>query len=319
MRSAFLRTLTELAEQDDRINLIVGDLGFGVVERFAERFPRRFVNAGVAEQNMTGIAAGMARCGKIVFIYSIGNFPTLRCLEQIRNDVCYHDADVKIVSVGGGFAYGALGASHHATEDVAIMRALPRMTVIAPGDPVEAKYATRALVDCEGPAYLRLGRSGEPIVHTEGCDFAVGKAIRVLEGGDVTLISSGTMLHAAVQAARALARDGVRARVLSMHTIKPLDMEAILSAAKETSAIFTIEEHSIVGGLGSAVAEVLAESSDRRVVFKRIGIPPEFSSVTGSQDFLKDHFLLSPGGISQAVADFLEVFPSDKRMAASCH
>src|SRR5467141_3686443 len=151
MRSAFMRTLVELAEKDDRINLLVGDLGFGVVEPFAEKFPSRFVNAGVAEQDMTGIAAGLALCGKIVFTYSIGNFSTLRCLEQIRNDVCYHQADVKIIAVGGGFAYGALGMSHHATEDLAIMRALPGMVVVAPGDPFEVEQATRAVVAQSGP------------------------------------------------------------------------------------------------------------------------------------------------------------------------
>ncbi|MGH9680291.1 MAG: transketolase, partial [Candidatus Acidiferrales bacterium] len=142
MRSAFFRALTALAEQDERICLIVGDLGFGVVETFAERFPSRFLNAGVAEQNMTGIAAGMALSGKIVFTYSIANFPILRCLEQVRNDVCYHNADVKIVAVGGGLAYGALGPTHHATEDLAILRSLPRMAVVAPGDPAEAEAAT---------------------------------------------------------------------------------------------------------------------------------------------------------------------------------
>lgn len=227
MRSAFVRSLMALAEEDKRVCLVTGDLGFGVVEPFAAKFPSQFVNAGVAEQNMTGIAAGMALCGKVVFTYSIANFPTLRCLEQIRNDACYHNADVKIVSVGGGLAYGALGASHHATEDIAVMRALPGMTVVAPGDPIEAETATRALVARAGPAYLRLGRSGEPLVHSDYVDFQIGKAVRVTDGDDVTLIATGTMLHATTQAAARLAREGIAARVLSMHTIKPLDVEAV--------------------------------------------------------------------------------------------
>src|ERR1700693_796065 len=174
MRGAFFRGLLALAERDHRVNLIVGDLGFGVVEEFARRFPDRFLNAGVAEQNMTGIAAGMALSGKIVFTYSIANFPILRCLEQVRNDVCYHNANVKIVAVGGGLAYGSLGSTHHATEDLAIMRSLPRMVVVAPGDPVETEAATRAVVAHSGPCYLRLGRAGESRVHLGHIDFQLG-------------------------------------------------------------------------------------------------------------------------------------------------
>jgi transketolase len=297
VRTAFIRALVELAASDERINLVVGDLGYKVVEPFSERFPQRFVNAGVAEQDMTGIAAGMALCGRIVFTYSIANFPTLRCLEQIRNDVCYHHADVKIVSVGGGLGYGALGMTHHATEDLAVMRALPSMTVVAPGDPVEAELATCAVVEQPGPAYLRLGKSGEPRIHGSKVSFRLGQAIRVCEGADITLISTGVMLWNAVQAAERLAREGIQARVLSMHTVKPLDEEAVLAAARETAAIATIEEHSIIGGLGSAVAEVLAESAELRVPFKRLGIPSTASGLVGSQEYLENAYSLSVDGI----------------------
>ncbi len=306
MRSAFIRSLVELAEQDERVCLVVGDLGFGVVEPFAQKFPARFVNAGVAEQNMTGIAAGMALCGKVVFAYSIANFPTLRCLEQIRNDVCYHRANVKIVSVGGGLGYGALGASHHATEDIAVLRALPGMIVVAPGDPIEAAMATRAVASWPGPAYLRLGRSGEPIVHSEAIDFQIGKAIRLMDGGDITLIATGTMLHTAMQAAQFLSRDAIAARVLSMHTIKPLDVDAIYAAARETSAIIAIEEHSIIGGLGSAVAEVLAEFSDCHGPFKRVALPSAFTPFAGSREFLRECYSLSVDGIRDSVVQMLE-------------
>src|SRR5437879_2689318 len=165
MRGAFFETLIQLAARDPNVFLVVGDLGFGVTEEFSRRFPRQFLNAGVAEQNMTGIAAGLALSGKTVFTYSIANFPILRCLEQVRNDVCYHHANVKVVAVGGGFAYGSLGATHHATEDLAIMRALPAMTVVAPGDPEEAMAATEAVAAHDGPCYLRLGRPGERKVH----------------------------------------------------------------------------------------------------------------------------------------------------------
>jgi transketolase len=304
MRSAFIRTLLELAEKDERLYLVVGDVGFGVVEPFVERFPLRFLNVGVAEQNMTAIAAGLALCGKVVFTYSIANFPTLRCVEQIRNDVCYHNADVKIVSVGGGLGYGALGVTHHATEDIAVMRALPRMTVVAPGDPIEAELAVRALVRQPGPAYLRLGKSGEPLVHKQGVSFRLGEAIRMREGGEITLVATGTMLYITVQAAERLSQQGIQARILSMHTLKPLDTEAVIAAARETDAIFTIEEHSILGGLGSAVAETLAESG-LHVCFKRLGIPAEFTTVVGSQEYLKDVYSLSIDGIVKQVVTSL--------------
>jgi len=198
MRTAFMKTLFEAAAQDRRVCLIVGDLGYSVIDEFAKAYPDQFVNAGVAEQDMTGIAAGMALSGKIVFTYSIANFATLRCLEQIRNDVCYHHANVKVVAVGGGLAYGSLGVSHHATEDLAILRALPGMTVVAPGDPIEAELATRAVIAHDGPVYLRLGKAGEPVVHTKRPEFRLGKAISIRTGRDLTLISTGGMLATAV-------------------------------------------------------------------------------------------------------------------------
>lgn len=287
MRGAFFKALLELAERDERVHLVVGDLGFGVIEEFARRFPNRFLNAGVAEQNMTGVAAGMALSGKIVFTYSIANFPILRCLEQVRNDVCYHNANVKIVAVGGGLAYGALGATHHATEDLAILRSLPRMVVVAPGDPMETEAATRGVAAHAGPCYLRLGRAGEAKVHRAPIDFVLGKAIEMREGRDATLISTGGMLGTAMQAAELLSEAGVQTRVLSMHTVRPLDTAAIQTAVGETGAIFTLEEHSVVGGLGGAVAEFLAENWDAPVIFKRFGLPSEFACFVGSQEYMR--------------------------------
>ncbi len=286
MRNAFLDTLFELAQKDERIVFVTGDLGFRVVEKFMEQRPRQFLNAGVAEQNLTGVAAGMALSGKIVFTYSIGNFPTMRCLEQIRNDVCYHEADVKIVTVGGGFAYGPMGVTHHAIEDLAVMRALPGLMVVAPGDPVETRAATRAITMHPGPCYLRLGKAGEPTVHKGTIDFQLGKAIRFREGTDLTLISTGGMLQTAAKVAERLAAHGIQTRVLSMHTLKPLDEEAVLAAARETGCLATLEEHSINGGLGSAVAELLAETDGVKVPFKRIGMPPIFSPHIGSQEYM---------------------------------
>ncbi len=307
MRTAFIQELFEIAKNDPRIILMVGDLGFGVVTPFMENLPQQFVNAGVAEQNMTGMAAGMALSGKIVFTYSIANFPVIRPLEQIRNDVCYHNANVRIVSVGGGMAYGALGPSHHATEDIAVMRAMPNMIVVAPGDPVEARLATRALVEYQGPAYLRLGRAGEPVIHKRIPPFQLGKAIVLREGADITLISTGGILPEVVGAADLLAAKGIDARVLSMHTVKPLDVNAVLQSAEDTHAIFTVEEHSIIGGLGSAVAEVLAESEGPRPLFKRLGIPAKFSSEVGSQQYLRSLYGLDAKGIAEQVLRALGV------------
>lgn len=306
MRTAFIETLFELAETDDRITLIVGDLGFGVVTRFMQELPGQFVNAGVAEQNMTGLAAGMALSGKIAFTYSIANFPVLRCLEQIRNDICYHNANVKIVAVGGGMAYGSLGMTHHATEDIAIMRALPNMVVLAPNDPVESRLATRAVVAHDGPCYLRLGRVGEPVVHTSDIDFQIGKAIRVREGDDLTLIATGGLLGNALRAAELLSEMSIQARVLSVHTVKPLDAEAVLDAARDTDAIFTIEEHSVIGGLGGAVAELLLEAGARPARFMRIGLNSAFSSKIGDQDYLRNQHGLDAAGMVATIRRTLE-------------
>ncbi|MCB8786462.1 transketolase family protein [Planktothrix agardhii] len=285
MRTAFIKTLCELAEQDERIWLLCGDLGYSVLEGFSSRFPNRFVNVGVAEQNMTGIAAGLALSGKVVFIYSIANFPVMRCLEQIRNDVCYHNLNVKIVTVGGGLTYGSLGYTHHGVEDIAVMRVLPNMTVIAPGDPVEARLATQAILNTPGPCYLRLGKAGEPVVHQIEPEFQVGKAISLQLGSDLTLISTGGMLQSVVLAAEKLASQGYSVQVLSMPTVYPLDEHSIVQAAKQTGKIITVEEHGL-GGLGSAVAEVLALGGIP-VKFRLLRLQREAMKVAGSQTVLR--------------------------------
>ena len=295
----------DCAKSDERIWLLVGDLGYSVVEPFRQEFADRFINVGVAEQNMTGIAAGLALSGKIVFTYSIANFPTLRCLEQIRNDVCYHNANVKVVAVGGGFAYGSQGMTHHATEDIAIMRSLPNMTVIAPGDSIEAALATRAVVGYPGPCYLRLGRGKEPVVYKISPDFQIGKAITVRNGRDITLIATGGMLYNTVQAAGKLTQQGVEARVLSMHTIKPLDTDAVLLAARDIGPIVTIEEHSSIGGLGSAVADVLVQMGGSTPPFRKLSIGDSFRHVIGNQEYLCRACGLSVDDICKTVHDIL--------------
>ncbi len=287
MRTAFAETLLDLMATDPAIWLVTGDLGFSVLEPFIERFPERYVNAGVAEQNMTGVAAGLASCGHTVFTYSIANFPTIRCLEQVRNDVCYNGLNVKIVSVGGGFAYGPQGYTHHGLEDLAVMRALPGMTVVAPGDPVETRLATRAIAALPGPCYLRLGKAREPIVHTTPPAFELGRAIEIRPGRTLTLIGAGGILAHVVAVADRLHREaGIDARVLSMHTIKPLDERAIAAAACETGAILTVEEHSIVGGLGSAVADLIA-TGGLACRFAKWGASDRLLHAVGSQDYLR--------------------------------
>ncbi|HEY4684076.1 MAG TPA: transketolase C-terminal domain-containing protein [Candidatus Acidoferrales bacterium] len=291
MRTAFIRTLIELARNDKRIFLLVGDLGYGVVEPFAQEFPDRFINVGVAEQNLTGIAAGLALSGKIVFTYSIANFSTLRCLEQIRNDVCYHNADVKIVAVGGGVAYGALGVTHHGTEDIAILRALPNMKVLCPADPVEAELATRAIAAAPGPAYLRLGKSGEPRIYRTPPVFEIGKAIEILPGKEVVVLATGSVVRNAIEACQNVAENGIEVGIYSVHTIKPLDQELIAKLAFQTRLMITVEEHSHLGGLGSAVAEIFTEVPNLRCQLKRIGLPDAFFQEVGSQEFLLSRYL----------------------------
>lgn len=305
MRTAFIETLCELAERDRRIWLLCGDLGYSVLEGFAERFPERYANVGIAEQNMMGMAAGLALTGKVVFTYSIANFPVMRCLEQVRNDVCYHNLNVKIVAVGGGLAYGTAGYTHHAVEDLAVMSAMPNMAVLAPADPVETRLATAAIAAYPGPCYLRLGKAGEPVLYDRQPEFSIGKAIRVRDGKDITLISTGGMLGSVIEAAERLQEGGCSAQVLSMPTLSPLDSEAILQAARTTGRIVTVEEHGI-GGLGSAVADVLAQSrSAIGFVPMRLGRDAGLAAGVGSQTALRSRQGLSPADIAETATRLL--------------
>jgi transketolase len=284
MRTSFIETLVQVAERDPRVWLLTGDLGYSVLEKFSSKFPDRYLNAGVAEQNMVGVAAGLAMTGKVVFVYSIANFPTLRCLEQVRNDVCYHQLSVKIVAVGCGLAYGGHGYTHHGVEDLGVMSLLPHMTVMAPGDPVETRWATNTLVENPGPAYLRLGKAGEPIVHKNEPAFELGKAVQVVDGKQATLISTGGMLDMAVKVAALLSARGVSIRVLSMPTLRPLDTDRIIAEAKRTGRIITLEEHG-PGGLGSMVGECLAQAG-QGIRFVPLRLLPEPTLCAGSQAYL---------------------------------
>ena len=310
MRDTFVKTLIEEAKKNKNIELITGDLGFGVLKPYWEALPDQFTNAGIAEQNMTTVAAGMALEGKTVFTYSIGNFPTLRCLEQIRNDCAYHDANVKIVCVGGGFVYGSLGMSHMATEDIAVMRALPNVTVVCPGDLVEAEYATRAIINTPGTCYMRLGRGGEKRIHDKIETFRIGKAIKVQEnikdGNDrIAVFSTGAILDEATEACNELIRQGYSIEQYSFHTVTPIDTETIRKCAQECRYIVTVEEHSKIGGLGGAVAEVMAECSNKAKLM-RIGIDDEYCGIVGSQKYLRTVYKIDSKHIIAAVTNNVE-------------
>ncbi len=300
MRDTFVRTLIELAKENPGIELITGDLGFGVLKPYFEQLPDQFTNAGIAEQNMTSVAAGMALEGKIVFTYSIGNFPTLRCLEQIRNDCAYHHANVKIVCVGGGFVYGSLGMSHQATEDIAIMRALPDVAVFCPGDLTEAEEITKAIVDYPGTCYLRLGRGGEKRIHEKIENFQVGKAIRVKEGEKVAIFSTGAIFEEVEIACEKLNEAGIHPTVYTFPTVKPLDEDVIIACAKKHDLIVTCEEHNVLGGFGGAVAEVMAEHPTGAKLM-RIGMNDQYCVKVGNQKYLRNEYGMSGEKIAERI------------------
>ena len=302
MRNAFIQALTEVAEQDPRVVFLTADLGFKLFDDFARRCPGRFMNVGVAEANMVGTAAGLALEGKKPFIYSIVPFVTLRCLEQVRNDVCYHNVDVKLVGVGGGYSYGQNGPTHHALEDIAAMRAIPNLSVVCPGDPAETVAAVHALAQHDGPAYLRLGRAGEPKVHPAPVTFTHGRALELKPGTGVVLLSTGNMLSTAMQVAELLTQRNQPCGVVSMPYVKPLDRDALTRAAASASLLITIEEHSLVGGFGSAVLEELS-SLGLTARVKRFGAPDRFSSACGDQAFHREAAGLTPQAIAAAILD----------------
>lgn len=306
MRDAFTRALMREAAADPRITLVTGDLGFGVLKPFWETYPDQFINAGIAEQSMTGLAAGLALTGRTVLTYSIGNFPTLRCLEQIRNDCAYHDTNVKVVCVGGGFVYGSLGMSHHATEDMGVMRSLPGVTVFTPGDPAETEAVVPVMLRTPGTCYLRLGRGGEPTLHSEPItDWQLPKALTLRIGTDVAILSAGGILTQTISAAEILAGEGISAEVVSFPCLKPIDRDAILSLCSRFRHIVTVEEHNVIGGIGSAVAEVMAEAGTGARLH-RIGMNDTYSCIVGTQQYLRGAYDMDDQAIARRTADWLK-------------
>ena len=303
-RDAFVGMLEELAAENENIVTVCNDsMGSSKLGGFQDKFPERLINVGIAEQNMVGVGAGLANGGKIPFVCGASPFLTGRALEQIKADIAYSLANVKLVGISSGLAYGALGPTHHSIEDFAWVRALPNIPVIAPADRIETSTAVKWAAEHDGPCFLRLSRVGVPNVLPEDHVFEVGKANTLREGSDVTIIANGVLTHRALQAAVILESRGISARVINMATVRPIDADAILKAAEEIGAIVTCEEHTVFGGLGSAVAEVVVESHP--VPMKMLGVPGIFAP-TGSANFLLDEFGMSPEGISESAVELLK-------------
>ncbi len=307
MRNTVIDALTNMAETDDRITFVTADLGYSVLEDFAAKFPERFFNVGICEQAMAPVAAGMALSGEIVFTYSIGNFATLRCIEQIRNDVCYHNANVKIIAVGGGVSYGQLGMSHHATEDIAMMRALPHMRVLTPADPEEALAAARYAVQTEGPCYIRLARRGEPVLYPKAGAIDVTKVQTVIPGEQVAVIDCGPIVAEVKKACDTLRHRGIEAGAYSVPCVSPLDRDAVRTIARQADWVVTVKEHQITGGLGSAVAEAPCDLPDVRQL--RMGIPDEYPHIVGSHEYLCDYYGLSADKIAEKILSVMGMQP----------
>lgn len=302
MRNAFADELRRLGNDDPRIVMLSGDIGNRLFDKFKDKHPTRFINCGIAEANMMGVAAGMAMNGLRPVAYTIAPFITTRCLEQIRTDVCYHEAAVTIVAVGGGLAYSGLGPTHHACEDIALLRALPNMVVICPGDAHEVRGALRAAMRQDQPVYIRLGKKGEPVVHGGPiADFAIGKAITISEGTDVCLLSTGNMLPEASEAAHKLKDGGLSAEVVSFHTVKPLDDDRLRQAFARFRLVATIEEHSLIGGFGAAVAEWLVDTATQPNKFLRFGTPDAFFKKSGEQEYAREVLGLTGHAIADKI------------------
>lgn len=302
-REAYGEALVQLGRENPRVVVLDADLAKSTKTiDFAKTFPERFFDMGVAEQNMVGTAAGLAAAGKIPFCSSFAVFATGRAFEQVRNSVAYSALNVKIAATHAGITVGEDGGSHQSVEDIAIMRALPNMTVFVPADAVETAAAVRAAADLEGPVYIRLGRAGVPVLHGPEFRFEPGRAVRLREGKDAAIIATGIMVAAALEAAEILAAEGIAVQVLDVHTIKPLDVEAVVRAARETGALVTAEEHSVIGGLGGAVAEAVAENYP--VLMKRVGLPDKFGE-SGSPGELLEKYGLTPQALAAAVRDMV--------------
>lgn len=309
MREACLDQVYEAAKKDERVFFIGSDLGVNTLKKFKQEMPGRFFMEGISEQHVVGMASGLALEGKIVYVNTISTFLTRRCFEQVVVDVCLHNLNVRLIGNGGGLVYAPLGPTHLAIEDISIMRAIPNMTVVAPADADEMRRLMPQTVDHLGPIYIRLAKGYDPIVTTDEIPFRIGRALPMREGGDALLVTTGVTLKLALEAAKGLAVEGVECSVLHMPTVKPLDIDALLARATITPVIIAIEENTTVGGLGSAVAEALAEADFNSVKrFRRIGIPDQFAKRYGTQANLMEHYRIST----------VEIIATVKHLRALC-
>lgn len=293
MRNAFAQELTQLAKEESRLVFLSGDIGNKLFDAFKTQCPERFYNCGVAEQNMMGVAAGMAKSGFKPIVYTITPFATTRCYEQIRVDVCSHNLPVIIAGVGSGLSYASLGPTHQSCEDIALLRVLPHMTVLCPGDAMEVRAALRAAIRHPGPVYLRLGKKGEPVVHKEVPSLTIGKALEITPGKDICLLSTGNMLPLTMDVAGQLKQSKLSARVISFHTVKPLDETLLGEIFAKYPLVVTLEEHSILGGFGSAVAEWKIDYSEGKGKLLRFGTADDYIHITGDQNYARERFGLT--------------------------
>ena len=303
MRTAYLDVLHELAGKDKNVYALISDNGAIVYDKYRADFSNQYLNLGISEANMIGMAAGMASRGKIPFAYTIGAFLAYRALEFIRNDVCLQNMNVKIIGTGAGEVYSALGPTHHTTEDIGMLRALPNLIVLSPASPLEVRKATLAAYEHKGPVYMRLGTNKEPEIYEKDYEFKIGKAVTLRDGNDITIISHGSIIKDVLDIADNMILDGLSIRVIDMHTLKPIDTEVIIKAANETHRILTIEDHNIIGGLGSAVAEVIAEEN-LDTSFKRLGLT-DFSHGYGNYEEVKTQNGIGRWQIMEAIKGVL--------------
>lgn len=301
MRSAFTKKIIELAKKNKDIYLLTADTGFHALDDFKQLFPDRFLNVGISEAVMIGMASGLALSGKIVFTYAIVPFITMRCFEQIRIDLCYQNLPVKLIGVGEGLTYGTAGATHHSIEDIGIMSCLPNMTVICPGDPIEVEKATEASLKLKGPCYLRIGKSGEMKIHSSSLlNFNIGKGIRLYRGREIAIIATGNMLETATVVHRLLKQKGIFSELISMHTVKPIDEKLIADISKKCPVIVSLEEHSVIGGLGSAISNLITERKLGSRLIK-IALPDKYVDIVGEQDDLRHYYGLTATQISRKI------------------
>lgn len=306
MKKAFVKTLVKLMEKNNNIYVLTGDLGYGVMNPILEKFPERFINLGICEQNMASVAAGLALEDNIVYMYSIANFPTLRCLEQIRNDIIYNMANVKIISVGSGFSYGSLGMSHHATEDIGIMRTLPKIEILSPADKNETIEAVKYANEVNGPVYVRIGRGGEEdICHLE-TEISKG-LLKIKEGKEILIFTTGTILKEAYLAAKILEEENIHVGVYAIPILKPFNEERLKKICSDAKLVFSVEEHNIIGGLGSTIAEILA-SVKNDIIYKRIGLNDTFVDVVGSPEYISEFYQLDSKGIASKIRNVVNCF-----------